>query len=171
MDFDRWLQRFVTAVEKVIFRIALTLVVALFIVQAMLMNGNLRQFLSKTDRAEGTPVEQDVQDVMGRRTSGGTLLDDPVQDEIAVVLKLEEPPGNACTLYLLVNNQVVGQLGEENLYVNVQPGDLLEVIGEVPGDIPATIRVIEVYGKLQAPEEGYEIQTFGERDLLAWIVP
>ena len=26
MDFDRWLQRFVTAVEKVIFRNALTLV-------------------------------------------------------------------------------------------------------------------------------------------------
>ena len=44
MDFDRWLQRFVTAVEKVIFRIALTLVVALFIVQAMLMNATCANF-------------------------------------------------------------------------------------------------------------------------------
>jgi len=65
----------------------------------------------------------------------------------------------------------VKQFGDDYLYVTVEPGDLLEVVGEVPGNIPATIRVVQVLGTLKAPAEGDEIHTFGERDLLAWIVP
>jgi hypothetical protein len=137
----------------------------------MLMNGNLRLFLSKTDRVEGKPVMQDTRDVMGRKITGERIPSPPVQKEITLVLELEAPPGNPCTLYLLVNNEVAGQFGDENIYINVQPGDLLEVIGEVSGDMPASVSVVEIYGKLKAPEKGHKIKTFGERDLLAWIVP
>ncbi|RJX23672.1 MAG: hypothetical protein C4554_10385 [Dethiobacter sp.] len=171
MDFDRWLQRFVTAIEKIIFRVALALVVLLFIVQAMLINGNLRLFLSKTDRMEGKPVLQNIQDVMGRKITGAERPVSPAHEEITLVLELRSPPGISCNLFLLVNNQVAGQFGEENISITVQPGDLLEVIGEVSGETPAAIRVVEVYGKLKAPGKGHEIKTFGERDLLAWIIP
>jgi len=135
------------------------------------MNGNLRLFLSKTDKVEGKPVLQNIQDVMGRKMTGEKRPVAPVQEETTLVLELKSPPGTPCKLFLLVNNQVAGQFGEENIYITVQPGDLLEVIGEVTGDMPATITVVEIYGKLKAPERGHEIKTFGERDLLAWIIP
>lgn len=164
MDFDRWLQRFVTAIEKIIFRTALALVVLLFIVQALLMNGNLRQYLSITDKIEGQPVKEEIQEVMA--VPAGEL-----QEEVTLVLELIDPPKSPFTLYLLINNKVAAQFGKENICINVRPGDMLEVLGEVPGNVPATIRIKEIYGNIKAPRKGHEIKTFGERDLLAWIIP
>jgi hypothetical protein len=172
MDFDKWLQRFVTGIEKFIFRIALAFVVLLFVVQAVLLDGDLRALFSKTDKLEGKPL-QDAQDVIGRKMAGEVQ---PVingqEEEITLELELLPPPEVSPKLFLLLNNEVAGSFGEgNNLKVSVRPGDLLEVTGEVPGDIPATIRIVGVYGKLKAPKKGDEIKTFGERELLAWIIP
>ncbi|NMB41539.1 MAG: hypothetical protein GX996_06365 [Firmicutes bacterium] len=174
MDFDRWLQRFVTAIEKIIFRVALVFVVLLFIVQAVLLNGDLRLFLSKTDKVEGKPVMQEAE---ARETMGRKIITEKTQSSyltqegITLVLELKAPPEGSCTLYLLINNEVVEQFGNESICVNVQPGDLLEVIGKVSGDRPASISIVEIHGKLKSPEKGYELKTFGERDLIAWIIP
>ena len=173
MDFDKWLQRFVTNLEKIIFRIALAFVVLLFVVQAVLLNGNLRVLFSKTDQLEGKPLEN-AQDVFGRKVTGEeqlALLHEQ-EEEVRLELALISPPGVSPELFLLLNNEIVGSWRENNnLQVSVKPGDLLEIVGEVPGEIPATIKVVEVYGKLKVPEKGYAIQTFGERELLAWIIP
>ncbi|MDO9535935.1 MAG: hypothetical protein Q7J85_11540 [Bacillota bacterium] len=169
MDFDKWLQRFVTSVEKIIFRLALVLVVLLFIVQALLMDADSRLFLSTTDKLEGSPVLENIQDVMGRRVSND--LPPVVQEETALVLELLSPPNVNTELFLLVNGSPVAQLGEANIYVTVKAGDMLELTGSVPGDIPAVVRVVNVHGKLKTPEKGHEVTTFGENELLAWIIP
>jgi len=168
MDFDKWLQRFVTGVEKIIFRLALVLVVLLFVVQALLMDGDSRLFLSTTDKLEGTPVLENIQDVIGRSVANDLP---PVLEETALTLELLPPPNTKPELYLLINGNPVAQLGETNIYVTVEAGDMLELSGNVPGDIPAVVRVVSVQGKLKAPEEGHEVTTFGEKELLAWIIP
>ena len=168
MDFDKWLQRFVSGVEKIIFRLALVLVVLLFVVQALLMDGDSRLFLSTTDKLEGTPVLENIQDVIGRSVANDLP---PAQDEIALVLELLSPPNVNTEIFLLINGSPVAQLGEKNIYVTVQAGDMLELTGSVPGDIPAVVRVVNVHGKLKAPEKGHEVTTFGENELFAWIIP
>ena len=55
MNFDRWLQRFVTRGEKILFRLTLAFVVLLFIVQAVLMEEDFRHIFSKTEQLEGKP--------------------------------------------------------------------------------------------------------------------
>lgn len=173
MDFDKWLQRFVTNLEKIIFRTALAFVVLLFVVQAMLLNENLRVLFSKTDQLEGKPLEN-ARDVFGGIITGEEqpALSLKQEKEINLELIMVPPPDVLPELFLLLNNEIVGSWQEnEKLQVNVKPGDLLEVVGEVPGDIPATIKVTEIYGKLKAPERGHTIQTFGEREFLAWIIP
>ncbi|NLJ55960.1 MAG: hypothetical protein GX334_02795 [Firmicutes bacterium] len=172
MDFDKWLQRFVTGTEKFIFRIALSFVVLLFVVQAMLLNSDLRTLLSKTDQLEGQPLAE-AQDVIGRKMAVGIPPYSHEQvEEIVLELALLPPPGVSPELSLLLNNEIVGSFREgHNLKICVQPGDLLEVLGEVSGDVPATIKVVAVNGDLEAPKKGFEIKTFGERELLAWIIP
>ncbi len=172
MDFDKWLQRFVTGTEKFVFRIALTFVVLLFVVQAVLLNDDLRVLLSKTDQLEGQPLAE-AQDVIGRKMTGGIPSYSREQEkEIVLELALLPPPAVSPELFLLLNNEIAGSFREgHNLKIKVQPGDLLEVLGEVAGDIPATVRVVGIDGKIEAPEIGFEIKTFGERELLAWIIP
>ncbi|NMB35580.1 MAG: hypothetical protein GX989_04755 [Firmicutes bacterium] len=173
MGFDRWLQRFVTTLEKIIFRAALAFVVLLFVVQAVLLNGNLRVLFSKTDQLEGEPFEK-TQDVFGKKVTGEKQppLPPEQEEEISIEVALFSPPGINPELYLLRNNDIVGSWQEnKNLRVDVKPGDLLEVVGDVPGEIPATIKVVKIYGELKAPETGHAIQTFGEREFLAWIIP
>lgn len=173
MDFDKWLQRFVTKVEKIIFRLALGLVVLLFLVQAFLMEDDARLFLTKTDQLEGIPVMDSIQDVLGR----GMLKEETrpaikeKDEETALAIKLIPPEGVSVKLYLQVNNRIAAQLGETDIYVPVKPGDLLELVGNVPGNTPARVKIVKVYGDLQAPEEGCEVTTFGEKELLAWIIP
>lgn len=172
MDFDKWLQRFVTGTEKFIFRIALSFVVLLFVVQAVLLNSDLRALLSKTEQLEGQPLAE-AQDVIGRKMTGRIPpFSDEQEEEIILELALLPPPGVSPELFLLLNNEIAGSFREgHNLRICVQPGDLLEVIGEVTGDVPATVKVVEVNGNLEAPQKGFEIKTFGERELLAWIIP
>ncbi len=167
MDFDRWLQRFVTAMEKIIFRTALALVVLLFIVQALMINESFRQYMSITDKIEGDPVKENIREAMAKASSGEIRT----QEEVTLVLELVDPPQSPFTLYLLVNNKVAAQLGEKDITINVRSGDMLEVVGEVQGGVPVTIRIKEIYGNIKAPRKGDEIKTFGERDLLAWIIP
>ncbi len=173
MGFDKWLQRFVTNMEKIIFRTTLIFVVLLFIVQAMLLNGDLRTIFSKTDQLEGKPLGS-TQDVFSRKVieKEQAALSPRGKEEASLELALIPPPDIFPELFLLLNNEIVGSWQKNNnLRVNVRPGDLLEIAGEVPGGIPATIEVVEVYGNLKAPKKGYAIQTFGEREFLAWIIP
>lgn len=167
MDFDRWLQRFVTAMEKIVFRTALALVVLLFIVQALMVNESFRQYMSVTDKIEGDPVKEYVREAMAKASSGEIRA----EEEVILVLELVDPPQSPFTLYLLVNNKVAAQLGEKDITIKVRSGDMLEVVGEVQGSTPVTIRIKEIYGNIKAPRKGDEIKTFGERDLLAWIIP
>lgn len=176
MDFDKWLQRFVTKVEKIIFRLALGLVVLLFLVQALLIGDDARLFLSKTDQLEGIPIADSIQDVIGRgileeETETLPAIEEKTDEETALVIRLIPPEGISIKLYLQVNNRIAAQFGETDIYIPVEPGDLLELIGDVPGNTPAIIKIVKVYGDLQAPEEGYEVTTFGEKELLAWIIP
>lgn len=171
MNFDKILQRFVTRAEKIIFRVTLALLVLLFVVQALYLNEEFRPFLSVTDRLEGKPLSEDVRDVLGGRTEREGTPGTEHHVEAALVLELIPPPGNSPELYLLVNGRVKGRFGTEPFYVSVSAGDMLEVMGHVPGNEPAVIRVVEVKGNLKAPEAGYLIKSFGDRELLSWIVP
>jgi hypothetical protein len=170
MDFDKWLQRFVTGIEKIIFRLALALVVLLFLVQALLTEEDSRLFLSKTDQFEGKPLTENIHDVISRRVIGEEKVTVPVE-EPALLLKLIPPKGISPELFLLINNEIFAQFGETNIYVTVEAGDLLELVGEVPGNVPAVVQVVQVYGNLKTPQKGDEVKTFGERELLAWIIP
>ncbi|MGI6318667.1 MAG: DUF5359 family protein [Firmicutes bacterium] len=174
MDFDKWLQRFVTKVEKIIFRLALGLVVLLFLIQTLLMEDDARLFLSKTHQFEGIPVMENIQDVIGKKIveeETSPVTAEEKAEEKALVLRLLPPEGVSIELFLLINNKIYAQFGEADIYVTVEPGDILELVGEVPGNTPATVKIVKVYGELRAPKEGLEVNSFGEKELLAWIIP
>jgi hypothetical protein len=173
MNFDRWLQRFVTRGEKILFRLTLAFVVLLFIVQAVFLEKDFRHFFSKTEQLEGEPLVEDTQEVFGKGDYDEVRrLGVPGEHhKMALVLQLVPPPEQEAELFLLLNNEVVSRLGDENLYLPVDPGDMLEIVGTVNGGNPAVVKVLEVIGGISAPAAGHEITTFGERELLAWIVP
>ncbi|MEW5922085.1 MAG: DUF5359 family protein [Bacillota bacterium] len=169
MDYDKWLQRFTTRVERFVFRFTLIVVVLLFLVQAVLMNDHLRPYLSYTDQFEGRALQEDLQKVIAGKVEQGKSqgLEEP-----AVLLELIPPPGEKPPdLTLFVNGKPYAPLGEERLYLPVSAGDLLEVAGHVYGSKPAIVRIAETHGNLQAPTKGSEIFTFGEKELVAWIIP
>ncbi|MGI6328294.1 MAG: hypothetical protein ACOX1I_04990 [Dethiobacteria bacterium] len=174
MDFDKWLERFVTKVEKIVFRLALGMVVLLFLIQALLMEDDARLFLSKTQQFEGIPVMENIQDVIGKKVveeKASPVITAEKAEEKALVLRLLPPEGVSIELFLQVNNRIAAQFGDADIYVRVEAGDILELVGEVPGNTPATVKIVKVYGDLRAPEEGLEVYSFGEKELLAWIIP
>ncbi len=167
MDFDRWLQRFVSKIEKILFRGALVFIVFLFIVQALMTEENIRRYLSPTDRLEGKPLEENVQDVFSSNVEKGFYA----EEEYSLVVEAVCPPGHDQELFILRNGKVAGELADEPLSLDVAPGDMLEVVGTVTGGTPAVVRIKEVHGELSEPLPGYEMTTFGERELLGWILP
>ncbi len=169
MDYDKWLQRFTGRVEKIVYRLALAFVVVLFLTQAVLLNDHLRPYLNYTDRFEGRALLEDLQKVIA--VNGGRSENNGFK-ELAVSLELISPPGvTPPELKIIVNGVPQAHLGEEKLYLPVFPGDLIEVEGNVYGNIPAVIRITDVYGDLRAPREGREITTFGDKELVTWIIP
>ena len=169
MDYDKWLQRFTSKVERIVYRVTLLFVVLLFLVQAVLLNDYFRPYLSYTDRFEGRPLLEDLQEVIAETVERGTING---FEEPAVLLELIPPPDSPYPdLTLIVNGKPYAPFTEENIYLPVSPGDLLEVDGNIYGSNPAVIRIAEVYGDLQAPEKGLEIVTFGEKELVSWIIP
>ena len=167
MDFDRFLGRFVTRMEKIMFRLVLVMLAALFVIQAVLINEDYRSLLNNTESFEGEPLNQEIQDVFGQTSPQGITH---VGEEVFLTIELIPPFEVDPELFLLVNNRVVGRLGEHPLNISASPGDMLEVFGDVPGENPAIVRIIDVRGKVDSPEAGDEITTFGDRELLAWIV-
>ncbi|NLX91005.1 MAG: hypothetical protein GXZ07_05380 [Firmicutes bacterium] len=168
MDFDRWLQRFVNTAEKFLFRGALFFIVMLFIVQALMTEENIRRYLSTTDQLEGEPLAENIQEAF----SGSFLTNKDVPgEEYALIIEAVQPPGSERELFILLNGKIAAELKNEPLKLAVSPGDMLEVIGNVTGGTPAVVRIKEVHGTLSEPMPGYEIVTFGERELLAWIIP
>ncbi len=163
MDFDRWLQRFVNRMEKILFRGALLLIVFLFIVQALMTEKNMRLFFSATEQLEGKPLAEDAQQAFGRSIAG--------EKKYFLVIEAVYPPGNDQNLAILQNGQFSAELAGEPLSLAVAPGDMLEIGGTIAGGSPAVVRITEVGGKLSQPLPGHEIVTFGERELLAWIIP
>ena len=170
MDYDKWLQRFTGRLERVVFRFTMILVVLLFVVQAILLNNYLLPYLGYNAHIERNAIIEDIQKVI----SGSIEEEEAITtEEQAIELELIPPPGEVQPeLFLLVNGEPYAALiSGEKLYLPVSPGDLLEVSGNVYGTEPAIIRIADVYGKLQAPQKGKEIITFGEKELIAWIIP
>ncbi len=169
MDYDKWLQRFTSRVERIVYRMTLVFVVLLFFVQAVLLNDYLRPYLNYADRFEGSVLFEDLQKVIAGNVGTGELSS---FEETAVLLELIPPPDQISPeLTVTVNGKPRALLGDEKLYLPVSPGDLLEVEGYVYGSLPAVIRIADIYGELQAPQKGREITTFGEKELVAWIIP
>ncbi len=168
MDFDNFLGRFVTRMEKILFRLVLVMLAVLFVIQAVLANEEYRQYFNQTEALESKPIIQEVQDVIGRTVTPKNIL--PGQ-EIVVTIQLVSPPEVVPELFLLINSRVAGKLGELPLEVTVMPGDRLEVFGDVPGNEPAKVKIIHIQGEVDVPKTGDFITTFGDREALAWIVP
>lgn len=168
MNYDKWLQRFTGRIERIVYRITLLFVVLLFLVQAVLLNDSFRPYLSYTDRFEGKAILEELQEVITnnveRRMNGIS--------ETAVLLEMIPPPdAPPPDLTLYVNGKPYASFKENQLYLPVSAGDMLEIEGDIYGSTPAVIRIAEVYGDLEAPEKGMEIFTFGEKELIAWIIP
>lgn len=163
MDFDRWLQRFVSRIEKILFRGALLIIVFLFVAQALMTEKNVRLYFSATERLEGEPLEGNVQQAFGR-----SVVE---ENKYFLLIETVYPPGNDQTLVILQNGKVSCELTNEPQRLAVAPGDMLEVVGTIAGGAPALVRIEEVEGNLSQPLPGYEIVTFGDRELLAWIIP
>jgi hypothetical protein len=170
MDYDKWLQRFTGKLERVLFRFTMILVVLLFVVQAIHLNGYLRIYLGNNAYLERYTIIEDIQQVISGSVEREKAL---TVEEQAIVLELIPSPGKMQPeLYLIINGEPYTPfVSGERLYLPVSPGDLLEVSGNVYGNMPAIIRIADVYGKLQSPQKGKEIITFGEKELIAWIIP
>lgn len=169
MDYDKLLQRFTGRLEQIVFRITLFFVVVVFIAQAVLLNYNLGPYLNSGEGFEGMGLLGELQQVIGGRLERDEAS---AAMEQAVLIELITPPGEpAPRLTLLVNGKAYSSIDEAELYVPVSPGDLLEVEGYVYGSQPAVVRIAEVYGELQKPQKGWEITTFGDRELISWILP
>ncbi len=169
MDYDKWLQRFASRIESFVFRFVLSLIVLLFVVQAVLMNDYLRPLLGYTDQLEGKVLHEELQKVIAGRVE--QTRKQPLE-EMAVVIELIPPAEEKLPeLTIFVNGTPRATLGRETIYLPVAAGDLLEVGGQVYGSKPATIRIVDVRGDLLAPVKGSEMLTFGEKELIAWIIP
>lgn len=168
-DFDKWFRRFARRVEKALFNLILCLLLLLFISQAIMTNPSIRHYLSTIERLEGLPIMHKIQgnDTMEVGISSSSPEN---KQKYHLVLEVSYPGGKQLPLDILINGNPQHSPAGKYAVLSVEAGDLLEIKGDVVGKEPVVLKVLAADG-LQSPAVGKTIETFGDTDLIGWVVP
>jgi hypothetical protein len=168
-DFGKWFSSFTEKMEQFLFYLALFFIFLLLASQALMTNDTIRYYLSRIEQLEGVPLFAAVEDGEDEHETEGAAPVTSMKKGYSLGLKIVKMVEGA-ELYVMLNGKSNTALSEENTVIKVEPGDLIEISGNVPGAIPVEVIVTEVQG-LANPQPGEKIYTFGERDLVGWAIP
>ncbi len=160
-----WLQKWSHKLERFLFSSALFFLVLLVAGQLLMNSSRARYYLNRVEFLEGEPYLWSEETFFPDTFARGAAE----EPEGAYWVELSLTGGSA-RLNVLRNGDVAGVLHQENLKVLVQPGDLIELEGEIDGSDPVVVEVLAVHG-LAYPSAGMRVTTFGDYDLLGWAVP
>ena len=133
----------------------------------VMTNARVRSFLNRTESLEGMPYNwlEEVGPGVGTTASPGQWAKGNSVYWIELGLRRGEGP-----LEVLCNGAPVGILEAGNLIIYVNPGDMIEVRGEIDRDQPAVIEVVSTRG-LASPQAGTRVTAYGDYDLIGWAIP
>lgn len=159
--FIRWAQR----LEGYLLSTALVAAAVLIASQLIMTSPKARYYLNRTEYLEGDPYRwSEETEIPGSVSPQGSKT---LKDIYWVELEMCEGEG---PLEILRNGDAVGILESGNIVVYVNPGDIIEVRGEVNQEQPAVVEVVSTRG-LASPRVGVQVTTFGDYDLIGWAVP
>jgi len=163
---QNWFKEWAPRVERYLFGAALIVVALIVLSQIIMTNARARFFLNRTESLEGRPYNWFEEVGPGARTtaSPGQRAADSIY-WIELGLRKGEGP-----LEVLCNGAPVGILEAGNLIVYVNPGDIIEVRGEITREQPAVIEVVSTRG-LSSPQVGTQVMAYGDYDLIGWAIP
>lgn len=168
MNFlQTWFRKWAPRVERCLFGSAFIVAALVFSCQLIMTNARVRSFLNRTESLEGKPYNWLEEVGPGART---TALPGQRASENGVYwveLGLRRGEGS---LEVLCNGTPVGTLEAGSLIIYVNPGDLIEVRGEIPRDRPAVVEVVSTRG-LVSPQVGTQVTAYGDYDLIGWAIP
>ena len=124
---DKWFNGFSRRVESHVFYFTIIFIVLLIVIQALMINGDVRQYLSRVDMLEGEPytytiIGEDDHDM--ERLSGSERAPSSMELTLEVL-----PPQTR--LKIMVNGEEKAILYDKPLVITVEAGDLIEVEGEL----------------------------------------
>lgn len=130
-------------------------------------NTNIRYYLSKVEQLEGVSIfaSGEIPEDIKKPLHENVLSEQRYSLTLKILDMVE-----GTELKILLNGEKAAFLAEERLVLNVQPGDLIEVSGFVPGSEPAAVVIVDANG-LKSPARGDTIHTFGDYDLVGWAIP
>ncbi|NLC12315.1 MAG: hypothetical protein GX767_08715 [Firmicutes bacterium] len=175
MNFKQ-LAKLVLGFEKFLLQAALILIVILFVGQVLLTHEGVRTILSKVDQLEGDKVEINTyQDVMTRDVIAQNTHREPDYYIILEVLSSESGEmalAEGEFLEICINEEPAATIETENesVLLAVNPGDLITIEGHLDKKKPAIISIKDIHDGLLHPHKGYSIYTFGEGEILGWVV-
>lgn len=166
---DRWFGYFLRRVESYVFYFTIIFIIMMVLIQALMINSDIRQYLSRVDVLEGEPYTHshgvgDMFDETEKTTGAGS---GPFQAPMEITLKVVTPQTR---LKILVNGEERVTLHDKPLTIAVEAGDLVEVESDENCNNPAKVRVIGAVG-LQQPRVGDEITVLGDNQLVGWAIP
>ncbi len=172
MNFNRWLRRFSSSLEKFLFYATLGFLGLMVVVQAVMVKTDIGYYLNSVHRLEGEPYELDKEKHSKQEDFSGVLKDLDYSrytgEEIyEVTLKVIPEVDN---LKVIINEQERKVIEGKTVTVEVSAGDLIEIYGEANKEVPVTVRVASSPG-LVSPEEGKEVLAFGDYEMVGWVVP
>ncbi len=165
-NLQRWFKQRAPELERFLIGVTLILSTLLIVSQLLMTWGSVRGYLNRVDYLEGAPYYWPEKGYFSG--DAGAASEQSVFTGLYwLELNMREGTGS---LEVLRNGAVAGVLRSGSLIVYVKPGDRIEVRGEISGSEPATVEVKSVYGLLY-PRAGDSIVTFGDNDLIGWVVP
>ncbi len=166
MNFlQSWFKRWSRQLERYLFAAALIMVFLLITGQLLLTNPTARYYLNRTEFLEGAPYHWSEEAYI----PGVVLPEETSAMEGVYWIELGLRAGEG-PLEVLRNGTAVGILESANVVIYVNPGDILEIRGEITQDQPAVVEVVSTRG-LTNPRVGIQVTTYGDYDLIGWAVP
>ncbi len=166
---NRWLAYFLRRVENYVFYFTIIFIILMVLIQALMINSDIRQYLSRVDVLEGEPYthshgEEDIFGETEKMTGAGS---DPFQAPMEITLEIVTP---RTRLKIMVNGEERATIHDKPQTIAVEAGDLVEVESDENCNNPAKVRVTGAVG-LQQPRVGDEITVLGDNQLVGWAIP
>lgn len=160
-----WFKRWARRLEGYLLAATLSTAALLITGQLIMISPKARYYLNRTEFLEGAPYRWSEETGI----PGAVLPDGASALEEIYWIELEMREGEG-PLEVLRNGTAVGILESGNIVIYVNPGDILEIRGEITKDQPAVVEVVSTRG-LVSPQVGVQVTTYGDYDLIGWAVP
>jgi len=171
VKLDKWFVRISRAWERYLFTGTLVLLFLLITFQIIMFRDTARNIFSITERKEGEvylPVKKEEYSNTGNQEAPGKG-EGSLTEQKKIKLEVVSPQ-KEIDLKVIIDHEkeVAFKNNTASLFVN--PGELIEVKGELDEDVPAVVKVVSSPG-LKYPSEGKEVTVFGEYEIIGWVLP